>query len=106
MADTYTETLTKLQHESLDVIKKIQAAQIETLASIRKMVAEIPAPTMPTTESLPSFEKIVELNTSFATAVFEQQKHFATELGNLFGAMQKDATAAVERITKPTNSQN
>jgi hypothetical protein len=106
MADNYTETLTKLQHQSLDVIKKIQETQVETLASIRKMVADIPAPTMPTTESLPTIEKLVELNTSFATAVFEQQKHFVTEIGNLFGAMQKDATAAVERITKPTSSNN
>ncbi|MGB8267083.1 MAG: hypothetical protein WCE44_12200 [Candidatus Velthaea sp.] len=106
MPDTFTETVTKLQDQSLDALKKIQNAQLETLSTIRKFVAELPTPALPTSESFPTIEKIVELNTTFATAVFEQQKAFATQLGNLFGSIQKDATAAYERLTKPGSSAN
>lgn len=106
MADTYLETLTKLQHQSLDVLKNVQDAQLQTLTSIREMVAGIDVPTAPTTENLPSIEKIVELNTQFATAVFEQQKAYAAQLSSLFGTFQKDATDAVSRFTKPAASNN
>lgn len=106
MADTYLETLTKLQHQSLDMLKNVQEAQLQTLTSIRDMVAGIEIPAVPTSESLPALDKVVELNTQFATAIFEQQKAYATQLTSLFGTIQKDATEAMSRFTKPAASNN
>lgn len=90
---TYLEMLAKLQAQTLDGLKQIQAVQVNALTTAREMVASMPTtPTMPTMEGMPTLAQIADLNTSFATQLLDQQKAFAGQLAELFTPAVKAST--------------
>ena len=88
MAATYLEVLQKIQDQALDNLKKLEAVQLSTLTTVREILAELPSlttvPSLPTIEGVPTFKQIVELNSSFATQLLDQEKNFANQLTDLF----------------------
>jgi hypothetical protein len=91
---TYLEILQKIQAQTLDNVKQIQAVQIATLSTLRELIAELP-----TTKGVPTFAQITELGNSFATQVLDQQKAFASQLADA-------VKPAVESISLPKSSSN
>ncbi|MFN2460182.1 MAG: hypothetical protein ABR591_05800 [Candidatus Velthaea sp.] len=90
MASTYVDLLAKLQSQSLDALKTAQDAHVATLTSIREVVEKLPAlPSVPTVEGMPSFKELADLNASFAGAVIEQQKAYATQIADAFAPLLK-----------------
>jgi hypothetical protein len=75
---TYLEILQKIQAQTLDNVKQIQAVQISTLTAVRELIAELP-----TAKGVPTFAQISELGTSFVTHLLEQQKAFASQLADV-----------------------
>ncbi len=105
MPATYIETLEKLQQQGLDTLKQAQSVQLAAMGSVRDAVANLPTlpvPAIPSFESLPTFAELAQLNVTFAQKVLEQQSVFALQLADLFGAAQKDAAAAADRVVKTT----
>jgi hypothetical protein len=96
---TYLETLGKLQQQSLEALKQVQATQLATLSTIGELVSTVPA-FRPATgfENLPSFAELTELNTAFARNVLEQQNAFASQLAGIFTVTHKNAVNAAERV--------
>jgi hypothetical protein len=96
---TYLETLGKLQQQSLDALKQVQATQIAALSTIGELVSTVPA-FRPATgfENLPSFAELTELNSAFARNVLEQQNAFVSQLAGIFTVTHKNATDAAERV--------
>jgi hypothetical protein len=80
---TYLEILEKIQAQTLDNVKQIEAVQISTLQTVREVAASLPS-LMKTIEGLPTLAQVVELNSSFATQVLDQQKAFASQLAEVF----------------------
>ena len=74
----YLEILEKIQAQTLDNVKQIEAAQIATLTTARELIAELP-----TAKGVPTFAQITELVTSFATQVLDQQKAFASQVADV-----------------------
>jgi hypothetical protein len=72
---TYLEILEKIQAQTLDNVKQIEAASLPSLMKL---------PNGPTIEGLPTLAQVVELNSSFATQVLDQQKAFASQLAEVF----------------------
>jgi hypothetical protein len=72
---TYLEVIQKIQAQTLDNVKQIQAAQIATLTLARELIAELPS-----AKGVPTFSQITELGSSFATQLLDQQKAFTTQL--------------------------
>jgi hypothetical protein len=85
---TYLELLEKLQSQTLENLKQIQAVQVSTLTTAREIVSELPSltnvPSLPTIEGVPTLAQIAEINTSFATKLLDQQKAFASQIADLF----------------------
>jgi predicted outer membrane protein len=74
----YLDILQKIQAQTLDNVKQIEAAQVATLTTARELIAELP-----TAKGVPTFAQITELVTSFATQVVDQQKAFASQVADV-----------------------
>jgi hypothetical protein len=74
---TYLEIIEKLQNQTLDNVKKLQAVQIATLTTARELIAELP-----NTKGLPTLSQITELGSTFANQLLDQQKTFVTQLAD------------------------
>jgi hypothetical protein len=85
---TYLEMLAKIQAQTLENLKQVQAAQVATLHTARELVASLPSmstvPSVPTIEGMPTLAQITELNTSFATQLLDQQKAYAAQIAEIF----------------------
>jgi hypothetical protein len=90
---SYLEILAKFQHQTLENLKQIQAAQVATLHTARELVASLPSvssvPNVPIIEGMPTIAQLTELNTSFATQLLEQQKAYAAQLTEVFSPAVK-----------------
>jgi hypothetical protein len=75
---TYVEVLQRIQAQTLDNVKQIQAVQISTLNTIRELIAELPM-----AKSVPTLAQISELTSSFANQLLDQQKVFVNELADV-----------------------
>ncbi len=94
MASNYLELLSKLQEQGLEVLKQAQAAHIASLTSIRELVEKMPTtPQVPTLEGVPTIQQLTELNTTFASHVFEQQKQYTTQLAELLKPVEVGSKA-------------
>ena len=93
---TYLEILEKIQAQTLDNVKQTQAAQISTLQMVREVVASLPSlmnlPNVPTIEGIPTPAQVVELNSSFATQLLDQEKAFASQLAEVFSPALKSSS--------------
>src|ERR1700738_2326387 len=98
---TYLETISKLQAQSLDALKQVQATQLATLTTISELVSNVPA-FRPAAgfENLPTVAELTDLNTSFVRSVIEQQNALASQLAGLFTSAQKNVVEAADRIVK------
>lgn len=72
---TYLEILEKLQTQTLDNVKQLQAVQIATLTTVRELIADLP-----NAKGMPTFAQITDLGASFANKLLDQQKAFVDEL--------------------------
>jgi hypothetical protein len=92
---TYLEILEKIQTQTLDNVKQIEAVQISTLQTVREVVASLPtmmsSPSVPTIEGIPTLSQVVELTTSFATVLLDQEKAFVSQLTEVFSPAAKPA---------------
>jgi hypothetical protein len=93
---TYLEIVEKIQAQTLDNVKQTEAAQISTLHMIREVVASLPSlmnlPNVPTIEGIPTLAQVVELNSSFATQLLDQEKAFASQLAVVFSPAAKSSS--------------
>jgi uncharacterized membrane protein len=96
MATTYLDILGKIQAQTLENLKQIQTVQVSALTTARELVSSLPSiansPATATIEGLPTFAQMTELNTLFATQLFDQQKVFASKLAELFTPATKNIT--------------
>jgi hypothetical protein len=96
---TYLEILEKIQTQTLDNIKQIEAAQISTFQTVREVAVSVlslmKVPNGPTNEGLPTLAQVVELNSSFATQLLDQQKAFASQLAEVFSPAVKSSSNLV-----------
>jgi hypothetical protein len=74
---TYLEIIEKLQNQTLDNVKKLQAVQIATLTTVRELISELPK-----TKGMPTFAEITDLGNSFTNQLLDQQKAFVNELAD------------------------
>jgi hypothetical protein len=88
----YLEILQKIEAQTLDNVKQIQAVQLSTLATAREIVAELP-----TAQGVPTFAQIAEVGTSFASQVLDQQKTFVGQLADLFTPTAKSSSVVKAR---------
>ena len=102
---TYIETLGKLQQQSLDALKQMQATQLAALNTISEVVGDAPA-FRPATmiENLPTFAELAELNASFMRNVLEQQNVYASQLARVFTVASKSVTDAAERAVQSASA--
>jgi hypothetical protein len=96
MAATYLDILAKIQAQTLENLKQIQAVQVASLHTAKELAASLPSmatvPSVPTIEGMPSLAQIAELNTSFATQLLDQQKAYASELAEIFTPVVKTSS--------------
>ena len=98
---TYLETLGKLQQQSLDALKQVQATQLATLTTIGELVSDVPAfKPASVLENIPTFAELTELNAAFARNVLEQQNAYASQLAGIFTATQKNVVEAADRVVQ------
>ncbi len=74
---TYLEMLEKIQDRTLENVKQLQAVQISTLTTVREIIGELP-----TAKGMPTATQIIDLGSSFANKLVEQQKMFVTEVSD------------------------
>ena len=86
---TYIESLSKLQQQSLDSLKQIQATQLAALTTISQIVSDVPA-----------FKPAA----AFARSILEQQSAYATQLAGVFTATQQNVAKAAERVVATAGS--
>jgi hypothetical protein len=93
---TYLEILEKIQAQTLDNVKQTEAAQISTLQTVREVAASLPSlmhlPNVPTIEGMPTLAQVVELNSSFATQLLDQEKAFASQLAEVLSPAVKSSS--------------
>jgi hypothetical protein len=93
---TYLEILEKIQAQTLDNVKQAEAAQISTLQTVREVAASLPSlmnlPNLPTIEGMPTLGQVVEMNSSFATQLLDQEKAFASQLAEVFSPVVKSGS--------------
>jgi hypothetical protein len=75
---TYLEVLQKIQNQTLDNIKQMQAVQIATFRTARELIAALP-----TAKGMPTLSEVTELSSSFVNKVLDQQKVFVDELADV-----------------------
>jgi hypothetical protein len=89
---TYIEILEKIQAQALSNLKEIQAAQISTLRTVREVVASLPSlMSSQNVEGMPTLSQVVELTTSFATGLLDQEKAFVNQLTEVVSPAAKSA---------------
>jgi len=95
---TYLETLGKLQQQSLDALKQVQATQLAALSTIGELVSNVPA-FRPASgmENVPTFAELAELNASFVRNILEQQNTYASQLAGVFTVSHKNVVDAADR---------
>jgi hypothetical protein len=98
---TYLETLGKLQEQSLEALKQVQATQLAALTTIGELVSTVPPFRSPSAAgSLPTFAELSEMNASFVRSLLEQQNAYASQLAGMFTATQKNVVEAAERVVQ------
>jgi hypothetical protein len=93
----YIEIQEKIQAQAISNLKQIQDAQISTLKTVREVVAGLPSmmsSPSPTVEGVPTLSQVVELTTSFATGLLDQEKAFVSQLSAVFSPAAKPAITA------------
>ena len=96
---TYLETLGKLQQQSLDALKQVQATQLAALTTIGELVSEAPAfRPASALENIPTFAELTEPNPAVARTVLEQQNAYASQLAGIFTTTQKNVVDAADRV--------
>jgi tRNA uridine 5-carbamoylmethylation protein Kti12 len=75
---TYLEVLQKIQNQTLDNIKQLQAVQIATFRTARELIVALP-----TAKGVPTLSEVTELSSSFVNKVLDQQKVFVDELADV-----------------------
>jgi hypothetical protein len=88
---TYLEVIEKLQAQTLENVKQLQAVQIATLTTARELIAELPS-----AKGMPTFSQITDLGASFANKLLDQQKSFVSQL--------TDAVKAPEEVKSLTKT--
>jgi hypothetical protein len=83
---TYLEVIEKLQAQTLDNVKQLQAVQIATLTTVKELISELPS-----AKGMPTFSQITELGSSFANKLLDQQKMFVSQLTDAVKATADDA---------------
>lgn len=96
---TYIESLSKLQAQSLDALKQVQATQLAALSTLGQIVTDVPA-FRPEAGlgNLPTFAELAELNATFARSFLEQQSAYASQLAGIFSATQQNVAKVAERV--------
>lgn len=85
MAASYLELVAQMQEQTLESLKAVQAAYLQSLTAAREIVEKLPtAPKLPTIEGIPSISELTELNTKFVDKIVAQQKAYAKELADVF----------------------
>lgn len=85
MAASYLELVAQMQEQTLESLKAVQGAYLQSLTAAREIVEKLPAaPKLPTIEGIPTISELVELNTKFVDKVVAQQKAYAKELADVF----------------------
>jgi hypothetical protein len=74
---TYLEIIEKLQAQTLDNVKQLQAVQIATLTTARQLIADLPS-----AKGMPTFAQMADLGSSFTSKLLDQQKVFVNELAD------------------------
>src|ERR1700676_4281119 len=98
---TYLETLGKLQEQSLEALKQVQATQLAALTTIGELVSTVPPFRSATTPaSLPTFAELAEQSASFVRSLIEQQNAYAQQLAGVFTATQTNVVEAAERVVQ------
>jgi hypothetical protein len=86
---TYLELLEKIQAQTLDNVKQIEAAQISTLQTVREVAADLPSAM--SSPNVPTLSQVVALATSFATELVDQEKAFVNQVSEVFSPAAKSA---------------
>ena len=98
---TYLESLGKLQAQSLEALKQVQATQLAALTTIGELVSNVPPfRSASNLGSLPTFAELAEVNAAFVRSVLEQQNAYASQLAGVFTATQKNVVEAAERVVQ------
>jgi hypothetical protein len=98
---TYLETLGKLQAQTLEAVKQVQATQLAALTTIGELVSNVPPFRTPESAgSLPTFAELAEQNAAFVRSMIEQQNAYASQLAGMFTATQKNVVEAAERVVQ------
>ncbi|GAC1658979.1 MAG: hypothetical protein NVS4B13_02870 [Candidatus Elarobacter sp.] len=97
---TYLETLEKLQQQSLDTLKQVQATQLAALTTIGELVSDVPAFRPASMANVPTFAELAELNASYTRNLLEQQNAFASQLAGIFTVTHKNVVNAAERAVQ------
>ena len=102
---TYTETLSKLQEQTLEALKQAQATQVAALTTIGELVSTVPT-FRPAAglDALPTFTELVDLNAAFTRNVLEQQAAYAAQLASIFTATQKTVAGTIDAAVAQTTS--
>jgi hypothetical protein len=85
MAASYVEFLAQMQEQTLESLKAVQGAYLQSLTAARELVEKLPStPQIPTVEGIPTIAELTELNTQFVDKVVAQQKAYAKKLADVF----------------------
>ncbi|MGH7756093.1 MAG: hypothetical protein ACREM8_07405 [Vulcanimicrobiaceae bacterium] len=103
------EYITKIQDESLALVKQAQDANLAALASASEFGTKIPSlndAKIPSIEGLPTPAQFVAMSFDFATRFLELRKEYALKVTEAFVAVQKDATQATVRAMQTAATSN
>ena len=85
MPATYAEFVAQMQEQTLESLKAVQNAYLQSLTAAREIAEKLPkAPSFPAIEGIPTVAELTELNTKFVDKVVAQQKAYAKELADIF----------------------
>jgi hypothetical protein len=85
MPATYAEFVAQMQEQTLESLKAVQNAYLQSLTAAREIAEKLPkAPAFPAIEGIPTVAELTELNTKFVDKVVAQQKAYAKELADIF----------------------
>jgi hypothetical protein len=87
---TFLTILEKIQAQTLENVKQLEAVQIATLTTAREVIAELR-----TAKSVPTFSEITNLSASFANDLLDQQKTFVNELVDVVKSAAEDSKELV-----------
>ena len=85
MPATYAEFVAQMQEQTLESLKAVQNAYLQSLTAAREIAEKLPkAPAFPAIEGVPTVAELTELNTKFLDKVVAQQMAYAKELADIF----------------------